>query len=589
VRDLHLRHTLTNLSRDASAVFAEIVDGGQEIPYEIAEPGDAIGFCQYRPLTAKFVRDNAAELRELESFRGATETMRRTEIAATYLEEAGIAPPADPVERATLAVTYFLARLWDGCSDFEIDEDRFAAALNEIEDCEEPETGEVEAIVPLIGFIAPTSRIDLKGASIVRADTVDVPPEAARSDRPVGADWQPTFLISARIALDPDGGLAGAGERVARTFERVITTLRLHKAGGVGLGPHGWVRVAGDRWRRIATGAGRPRSGGYRLDEEEIPALTDLARTVSVHPKRVSRLRRALLRFESGLDRRGAVDALNDHLLGLRFLLDGEGPAGVGLPMRVAALTSDGADRAATKRTLEQAIELERALWSGEPASSRISPSEIATTIEGLLRTILCRGVTGELGGDLRAAADEMLIADGIAVGDSPAVRGSNTEWDLEPATDEHDPAEAFQRFEADPEPEITASRTGDPEPTQPSADPRSLGQEIVGLEGELGDARERADDNETGVLDALRQPAERPERPARPEPPAWLEEVEEGPAVPMQFPRRGGDNHIEELSRPPMEREEVKARVQYLFPRTETDWTVGGSSGDQQRGATAG
>jgi hypothetical protein len=37
------------------------------------------------------------------------------------------------------------------------------------------------------------------------------------------------------------------------------------------------------------------------------------------------------------------------------------------------------------------------------------------------------------------------------------------------------------------------------------------------------------------------------------------------------------------------MEREEVKARVQYLFPRTETDWTVGGSSNDQRRGATAG
>jgi hypothetical protein len=56
---------------------------------------------------------------------------------------------------------------------------------------------------------------------------------------------------------------------------------------------------------------------------------------------------------------------------------------------------------------------------------------------------------------------------------------------------------------------------------------------------------------------------------------------------VPMEFPRRRDDNHIEELSKPPMEREEVKARVQYLFPRTETDWTVGGR-GDR-RGASAG
>ena len=54
-----------------------------------------------------------------------------------------------------------------------------------------------------------------------------------------------------------------------------------------------------------------------------------------------------------------------------------------------------------------------------------------------------------------------------------------------------------------------------------------------------------------------------------------------------MEFPRRDRENHIEELSKPPMEREEVKARVQYLFPRTETDWTVG--QGEPRRAAKAG
>ncbi len=516
MRDLHLRHTLTALARDASAVFADIVESGQEIPYEIAEPGDGFAFCQYRPLTAKFVRDNATELRELDSFREATETMRRSDLAAAYLEEAGISPPADSVERSTLAVTYFLARMWDGCSDFAIDDDRFAAALDEVEECSEPEAGEVEAVVPLVGFTADATRIDLKGASIVRADTVDAPPEAGKSDRPAGAGWEPTFLISARIALDEDGGLSGAGDRVAKTFERVVTTLRLYKGGGVGLGPHGWVRVAGDRWRRIATGAARPRPGGYRLSEDELPGLIDLARTVSVHPKRVTRLRRALLRFESGLDRRGAIDALNDHLLGLRFLLEGEGPAGVGLPMRAAALAADGEERIATKELVEQAISLERELWSGEPAGSGpASPSEVASGIEDLLRTILRRGVSGELGSDLRAAADEMLLADGFNVGESPASLGETTEWETvaeaeaddielefererepieasEPieapieadtgvteliGAGEHEAgsdevfddaiasAEAFERFERDPEPLIQASRPNRAEP----------------------------------------------------------------------------------------------------------------------------
>ena len=293
--------------------------------------------------------------------------MRRSELAGAYLEEAGITPPADPFERATLAVTYFLARLWDGCSEFEIDPDRFSSALEEVEECAEPEAGEVEAIVPLIGFRMETDRLDLAGAAIVRADTVDVPPEAARTDAPSGAEWEPTFLISARVALDADGGLGGAGERVARTFDRIVSTLRLYKPGGVGLGPHGWVRVAGDRWRRISTGAGRPRSGGYGLDASDLAGVTDLARTINVHPKRLGRLRRPLLRFEAGLDRRGAIDALNDHLLGLRFLLEGEGPAGVGLPMRAAALAAGGEERAEVKQIVEHAIALERELWSGEP------------------------------------------------------------------------------------------------------------------------------------------------------------------------------------------------------------------------------
>ncbi len=51
-----------------------------------------------------------------------------------------------------------------------------------------------------------------------------------------------------------------------------------------------------------------------------------------------------------------------------------------------------------------------------------------------------------------------------------------------------------------------------------------------------------------------------------------WLDEVDDGAT--MDFPAR--PNHLGELSRPPMDREEVKARVEYLFPRTETNWSVG-------------
>lgn len=571
MRDLHLRHTLTGLARDASEVLTDLVEGGQEIPYEIGEAGEGFAFSQYRPLTARYVRDNATELRELSSFREATETMRRTEIAGSYLEEAGISPPTDATERATLAVTYFLARLWDGIADFDLDDDRFAAAVSEIEDCAEPEEGEVEAIVPLVGFQMPCTRIELGSASIVRADAVDVPADAARGERPSGAAWEPTFLISARVSLDPDGGLGGAGDRVARTFERVVTTLRLFKLGGVGLAPHGWVRVAGDRWRRISTGAGRPRPGGYRLIESELPGLADLARTVNVHPKRVERLRRALLRFDAGLDRRGAADALNDHLLALRFLLEGEGPAGVGLAMRVAVLAEPGkggAGRMGAKETVEHALALEREIWSGEPAhaSGSVGTSEIAARIEELLRTILCRGVAGELGSDLRAAADETLLADGLAIGEGyEADRGATTEWDLTPRDEEPPPADPPTLEEvAPPAPEdyeladadrISVSRTSD---LGSESDSRASSADA------LGETMPFAFVEEDGTLIE--------EDEADSEPVSWLDEAE-GEAT-MDFPARS--EHLNDLARPPLDREEVRARVDYLFPRTETHWAVG-------------
>ena len=588
MRDLHLRHSLTSLARDASEVLADLVEAGQEIPYEIAEGGDGFAFAQYTPLTARFVRDNATELRGLASFREASETMRRAEIAGSYLEEAGISPPTDPAERSNLAVTYFLARLWDGSTDFEPDDDRFAAAIAEIEDCAEPEAGEVEAIVPLVGFQMPSTRVDLNGASIVRADAVDVPADAARGERPSGAAWEPTFLISARVSLDPDGGLGGAGERVARTFERVVTTLRLFKEGGVALAPHGWVRVAGDRWRRISTGAGRPRPGGYRLTESDLGELADLARTVSVHPRRIGRLRRALLRFEAGLDRRGAVDALNDHLLALRFLLEGEGPAGVGLPMRVAALTSDTpGSRADAKLAVEQAIALERELWSGEPSGNggsngNAGPSEIAAAVEGLLRVTLRRGVTGELGSDFRAAADEALLAEGLAFGEgAEAERGGEAEWEMDPvdpsqgteATDvlqdraidgEDEPT--IEDYDVEEPERIKVSRAETPwviDESDPVEEPHVLSG--PGATEAFDPFAADAGEVEIGESESRLAPESTTGR-------DWLEEVDAD--VTMNFPARS--SHLDDLARSPLDREDVKERVQYLFPRTETNWTVG-------------
>ncbi len=309
-------------------------------------------------------------------------------------------------------------------------------------------------IVPLRGLQMPIARLELDNVSIVRADTVDVPAEARNGDGLGGSPWEPAFLAAVRVdedARDSDGELLEPGPAAVSSFRRLVTTLRLFKAGGVGLGPYAWTRAGGDRWRRISTGAGRQRPGGYRLTETELADLLAFSRALAVsgtpfermfkgRPGFPTTLHRSLSRFEAGLERNVVVEALNDHLLALRFVLEGGGPAQLGIAMRVAALCAEPDERADVKAVVDRAIGLERELWSGEPGAGTrvVTPAETASALEELARAILKDAAAGHLGSDLRATADEILLADGLAVGDGVAEqRGGTTEWDLEPVDED--------------------------------------------------------------------------------------------------------------------------------------------------------
>ncbi len=299
----------------------------------------------------------------------------------------------------------------------------------------------------------PVARLDLAPASIVRADIVDVPPEARSTDGLGVSPWETPFLGVVRVseAAEDLGQTAEAGMAAVERFRRLVTTLRLFKAGGVGLGPHAWTRIGGDRWRRIATGSGRQRPGGYRLTEDELGELAAFSRALSAQGTPFTRLAddrpgfavtlgRALNRFEAGLERNVVIEALNDYLLALRFVLEGAGPADLGLSMRVAALCAEPERRGEVKAVVDRAVGLERELWSGEPApgGGSATPAETAVALEDLARAILKDAGAGHLGSDLRTTADEILLADGFAVGDGAGEqRGGTTEWDLEPVAEE--------------------------------------------------------------------------------------------------------------------------------------------------------
>jgi hypothetical protein len=446
MRNLVVREALEAMAHDAAELFRELIAAGEEIPYEVREPGDGSSLCRYEPLTWRFVRDRAGALRELVAFGSACAALESSELAAPYLEGLEIAVPSDPRARAELAAILFLCRLWSDSSDFSLEGRRLEAALDEVEAGSAAQSDEIEVVVPLRGLTLPVARLELATATIVRSDTVEAPAEACGIEAMGASPWEPTFLAVARTTLPDEAAEEEAAEiglRATAAFRRLVTALRLYKAGGVALGPHGWVRAGSNRWRRISTGAGKPRPGGYRLTEGDLGELVALSRTLASpstplgridagRPGLAEALGRAISRFEAGLERAVVLEALSDHLLALRFVLEGGGPAALGLPMRVAALCAEPDRRGEVKATVDRALALERELWSGEPHGSGPIPAETATQLEELTRAILKDAACGHLGTDLRSTADEILLADGLAVGEGAgSARGETEEWGL--------------------------------------------------------------------------------------------------------------------------------------------------------------
>jgi hypothetical protein len=602
MRDLVAPEALRTMARDAAKRFRELVAAGHEIPYDVQEPGNGSPLPRYVPLTQRFVRDHAPALLELDSFGSACAAIESAELAGPYLEEFRIDVPADARERAELAGTVFLCRLWRDSTDFSLDGDRLGEAIAELEAGGETRDDEIEVVVPLRGLQMPVVRLELATATIVRADTVEVPAEARASEGAGAAGWEPTFLAAARVsaseASEEDGERnPDAGARSVEAFRQLITSLRLFQSGGVGLGPYAWTRAGADRWRRIATGAGRPRRGGYRLAEDVLGDLTTLSRVLAYRSKPLGRpgqdgpgvpgaVARAISRFEAGLERNVALEALNDYLLALRFVLEGGGPADLGLAMRVAALCAEPERRSETKAIVHRGLALERELWSGEPApvaEDAPTAAETVVAIEALTRAILRDAACGHLGSNLRSTADEILLADGLAVGEGEAEqRGGSEEWDLPP--DEQGDAEDQEDFEEEQR---------DPEEEQDDVEEDQDDFEQQLWMDVSDDWQEGDEAREEGTAMQVPEPEGRITIQSHPEPEEdhvfassqTRHEVRQTTAIDAD--ERIHDRFNELLDARPPESRKVADRVAYLFPRPEpTEWDVRELSYDRRRRA---
>jgi hypothetical protein len=341
MRDRALEEALRRLAAEAATRFSSLVATGEQVPFDVAEDSGEHTFYSYVPLTSRFVSDNEDELRSLPSFGPACAVVSEAGVAARYLEACGCPVDEDDERRSAAMLVAFLSRLWTGCAEFTLDRARLEAALHELE-AEVRDVGDAERLIaPVVGLQMPLSRLELpNGVLIARADSVETPGEAMRSEGMHRSAWEPQFVALAELQGGP-----GASASAMRMLRELISVMRMFKEGGVGLGPYVFAPTGEDRWRRIATGVPATRPGGYNLSEAEAAELADFARRLEARPDPGASLTWAVTRFELGCDRPTALEGLSDHLLALRALFEGRGPVGAALPMRVAALISGPSDR----------------------------------------------------------------------------------------------------------------------------------------------------------------------------------------------------------------------------------------------------
>ncbi len=413
MRDFLLNESIKRLATETASRLSSLVAMGEEIPFDVAaDAGDDSAFYSYVPMTGRYVSEHAEELRALPSFGPAREATMEAGVAAPYLEARGQGVPADPRARAELMLITFFAELWEGSTGFALDRERLEAALATL-DAESRDADDAEVLmVPLVGLRMPMPRLQLPhDVRIVRADSIEAPVEAMRSEGMGRAAWEPQYLAVAE--QDPEGGVDSALQQL----RELISVMRMFKGGGIGLGPYAFAPTGEGCWRRIATGAPATRPGGYRLSEEEAEELIEFCAALEARPDPDNALTWAVGRFEMGCERATALEGLSDHLLAMRAVLEGHGPVGASLPLRAAALIADeDLDRIEAGERVEEVLGLERAMMNGRPVEGAVA---LATWLEENARRLLRQAALGELGDDLSTVADETLIVSGLAEGDA--------------------------------------------------------------------------------------------------------------------------------------------------------------------------
>jgi hypothetical protein len=308
--------------------------------------------------------------------------------------------------RAEVALAAFLADVFREATDFELSSERLERAYELLESAVFAGRRHTVAVAVVHGLALESPELALgEGLSLVRSEALaDPPPSAAGA--PDREDGPPLLAVLSLPA--PPGDSRVCEEAVAR-LALLVRALRLFGETWIGAEPVGWLRVDDGGWQPLSLPCGGPSRGTLAVlpdGEDELRAFCNL---IARRAPRSRELAWALSRFEMGCERASLVEALTDHVLALRSLLEPEGPASGHLPERVAALCSVPEERAETAERIRYATQLEYAAATGAGVGEEDLAEvafELAAHLRALLRDVLC----GHLDSDLRRLADSLIL-----------------------------------------------------------------------------------------------------------------------------------------------------------------------------------
>jgi hypothetical protein len=408
MRNRALYGALRDFALEAAALLTDELRSGAEVEFDVIDQGGRRGpaLYQYKPRIENFISERWAQLRALDTCAAAAAALGSGSELWLRVSGGGAGISGEQAEPALRAM---LERLYEDATSFGFPEERFERLYREVESTLYRDAVAARVVAPLRGVAIEATRVELAdGLALARGEGADAPAEAVW---PENGDGEPAVLAVLERDVSADEGIT-ADEAEAR-FRDLVSALRLWAPGRVSLGAPGWRRTDEGPWQPLpfGGGAGAP-AGDWFLPGGEEQGLAEFVEAIASAdpPQHVAW---AWKRFEMGCERASDADALSDHLLALRALLDATSDAGeASLALRVAALCAEEGRRRLVQRRIESAIALERFVMGGGPRSwpEGDSPVELVAEVEGHLRALLRDVLCGYLDSDLKGIADDILL-----------------------------------------------------------------------------------------------------------------------------------------------------------------------------------